>query len=130
MSRIIVLGLTAAILAACQPAAEPAASAQTAAPTAAEQAALDAAWTALEDRYLTMETVPSDPVEALEWREVHCNFLVGELGGDPEIDRQIDARIEEIGCLRQAEDARALKATRMTDTAAVARLDTFISRHE
>ena len=135
MSRIIVIGLTALVLAACQPAAEPAApvapAATTATPAAAtDQAAQDAIWAALEERYLGMETVPSDPIEALEWREVHCNFLGGEIGGDPEQDKAVNARIEEIGCFRQLEDAQALRATRMTDTAAVARLDAFISRHD
>lgn len=130
MSRIIAIGLTAVLLAACQPAAEPAAATEAPVPTAAEQAARDATWAALEERYLGMETVPSDPIEALEWREVHCNFLGGEIGGDPEQDKAVNARIEEIGCFRQLEDARALRDTRMTDTAAVARLDAFISRHD
>ena len=131
MSRIIILGFAAVVLAACQPAAEPATPAETvaAAPTAAEQAALDATWTALEDRYLGMETVPSDPIEALEWREVHCNFLGGEIGGGEEQDRQVNARIEELGCIRQVEEAQALKTPRMTDTAAVTRLDALINRH-
>lgn len=131
MSRIIALGFAAVILAACQPAAESTAPAEAAAPkVAADQAAQDAVWAALEDRYLGMETVPTDPIEALEWREVHCNFLGGEIGGDPEQDKAVNARIEEIGCGRQLEDAQALRATRMTDTAAVARLDAFISRHD
>ena len=129
MTRITV-GLAALLLAACQPAPEPAPPAGTPAPTAAEQAALDATWAALEERYLGMETVPSDPIEALEWREVHCNFLGGEIGGDPEQDRAVNARIEEIGCMRQLEDARALRSTLMTDTASVARLDAFIARHD
>ena len=131
MSRIIAIGLTALVLAACQPAPEPAAPPAPAAPAAAtDQAAQDAIWAALEERYLGMETVPSDPIEALEWREVHCNFLGGEIGGDPEQDKAVNARIEDIGCFRQLEDAQALRATRMTDTAAVARLDAFISRHD
>lgn len=131
MFRITTIGLTALVLAACQPVAEPPAPAQPAAPTAAaDQAAQDAVWAALEERYLGMETVPTDPIEALEWREVHCNFLGGEIGGDPEQDKAVNARIEEIGCFRQLEDARALRDTRMTDTAAVARLDAFISRHD
>jgi hypothetical protein len=131
MTRIVVLGVIAAILTACQPAPEAAAPAAPAAETvAADQAAQDAVWAALEERYLGMETVPTDPIEELEWREVHCNFLGGEIGGDPEQDKAVNARIEEIGCFRQLEDAQALRATRMTDTAAVARLDAFISRHD
>ena len=130
MSRIII-GLTAVVLAACQPVPErapPTASAASA--TAADQAAEDAVWAGLEAQYLGMETVPADPIEALEWREVHCNFLGGEIGGDPEQDKAVNARIEEIGCFRQLEDAQALRSTRMTDTVAVARLDAFISRHD
>lgn len=130
MSRIII-GLTAVVLAACQPAQERAApNASAASATAADQAAQDAVWAGLEARYLGMETVPADPIEALEWREVHCNFLGGEIGGDPEQDKAVNARIEEIGCFRQLEDAQALRSTRMTDTVAVARLDAFISRHD
>lgn len=130
MSRIII-GLTAVVLAACQPVPERAApTASAASATAADQAAEDAVWAGLEARYLGMETVPADPIEALEWREVHCNFLGGEIGGDPEQDKAVNARIEEIGCFRQLEDAEALRSTRMTDTVAVARLDAFISRHD
>ncbi len=131
MFRTTTIGLTALVLAACQPAAEPAAAtAPVVAAAATDQAAQDAVWAALEERYLGMETVPTDPIEALEWREVHCNFLGGEIGGDPEQDKAVNARIEHIGCFRQLEDARALRDTRMTDTAAVARLDAFISRHD
>jgi hypothetical protein len=137
MFRIIAIGLTAVVLSACQPAPEPAAAvappgttATATAAAATDQAAQDAVWAALEERYLGMETVPTDPIEELEWREVHCNFLGGEIGGDPEQDKAVNARIEEIGCFRQLEDAQALRATRMTDTAAVARLDAYISRHD
>lgn len=130
MARSIVIGLTALVLSACQPATEPAATAAAAATPATDQAAQDAVWAVLEDRYLGMEAVPTDPIEELEWREVHCNFLGREIGGDPEQDKAVNARIEEIGCFRQLEDARALRDTRMTDTAAVARLDAFISRHD
>lgn len=131
MARRIVTGLTALVLSACQPATEPAAPAPAAAATpATDQAAQDAVRATLEERYLGMEAVPTDPIEELEWREVHCNFLGGEIGGDPEQDKAVNARIEEIGCFRQLEDARALRDTRMTDTAAVARLDAFISRHD
>lgn len=131
MVRSIVIGLAALVLSACQPATEPAAPAPAAhASAATDEAAQDAVWAALEERYLGMETVPTDPIEELEWREVHCNFLGGEIGGDPEQDKAVNARIEEIGCFRQLEDARALRDTRMTDTAAVARLDAFIARHD
>ena len=106
MVRSIVIGLAALVLSACQPATEPAAPAPAAnASAATDQAAQDAVWAALEERYLGMETVPTDPIEELEWREVHCNFLGGEIGGDPEQDKAVNARIEEIGCFRQVEDA-------------------------
>ena len=96
--------------------------------TAAEWAAIEVTWAALEDKYLEMETVPSDPIDALEWREVHCNFLGGELSGDPEQDRSINDWIDE-NCARQLDDARTLRSVMITDTAAVARLDAFLSRH-
>ncbi|WGM30974.1 hypothetical protein [Brevundimonas sp. NIBR11] len=127
-SRIIAIGFTAVVLAACQPAAESTAPTEAAPAVAADQAAQDAVWAALEEKYLGMETMPADPIDALEWREVHCNFLAGEIGGDPEQDRAVNARIDEL-CSQQLETARALKAARATDTAAVARLDAFLARH-
>ena len=133
MFRIITTGLAALTLAACQPAAEPAAPAN-AEPPAAPQAETpeDAAWRALEDRYLAMNVEPADPIDAVEWREVRCNFLAGEIGGDRSAqDRAIQARMEELRCGDGVlEDARALRASHASDTAAVARLDTLLARHE
>lgn len=128
MFRIIAIGLAALGLVACQPAPAQVAPVEPAPRTAAEWAALEVVWAELEDKYLEMETMPADPIDALEWREVHCNFLGGELGGDPEQDRAINARIEEI-CTDQREHVRALRAARINDPAAVARLDAYISRH-
>lgn len=128
MFRMTAIGLAALLLAACQPAAEGPASPDPVAPTAAEQAALDATWAALEEKYLGMETEPTDPLDSLEWREVHCNFMGGELGGDPEQDRAINAWIDE-HCVRQIEDARALRSVMATDTTAVARIDAYLERH-
>ena len=66
MTRIVAIGVIAIVLAACQQAPEPAVPAAVVAQTAAgDQAAQDAVWAALEERYLGMEAVPSDPIEAL-----------------------------------------------------------------
>lgn len=128
MLRVTIIGFTALLLAACQPTAEAPASPDPIAPPPAEQAALDATWVALEEKYLGMETEPTDPLDRLEWREVHCNFMGGELGGDPEQDRAVNAWIDE-HCVRQIEDARALRSVMATDTAAVSRIDAYLGRH-
>lgn len=133
MSHIFILSLAALTLAACQPAAEPAAPAQPEAPAApAAETPEDAARRALEDRYLEINVEPTNPIDAVEWREVRCNFLAGEFGGDNSAqDRAINARMEELRCGDGVlEDARALKASHASDTAAVARLDALIARHE
>jgi len=129
MFRIITIGLTAAVLAACQPAAEPTAPAEAAAPpAAADQAARDAAFAALEERWLQADK-PTDPIEELDWREVHCNYLAGEMSGDVEIDNQIDARLKELRCFSQDEDALAVKAASAGDPAALARLEVYFARN-
>lgn len=133
MRGIIIVGLTALTLVACQPAAEPAAPVEAEAPAVdADQAARDAVWTALEDRYLAVNVQPTDPIDAVEWREVRCNFLAGEIGGDNSAqDRAIQARMEELRCGDGVlEDARALKASHASDTAAAARLDALLARHD
>ncbi|MFC5343520.1 hypothetical protein ACETK8_09790 [Brevundimonas staleyi] len=133
MSRIITMGLAALTLAACQPAAQPAAPVQTEAPAAPQaETPEDAAWRALEDRYLAMNVQPTNPIDAVEWREVRCNFLAGEIGGDNSAqDRAVQARMEELRCGDGVlEDARALKASHVSDTAAVARLDALLARNE
>lgn len=130
MFRIIIVGLAALMLAACQPPAEPAAPAEEAATpaVATDQAAQDAVWAALEEKYLGMESPPSDPIDALEWSEVHCNFVAGELSGDPEQDRAINAWIDET-CANQLDKARTLRTSHASDPAALARIDAYISRH-
>ena len=80
MSRILAAGLMALALAACKPVAEPAPPAEPAAPSPAVQTAADAAWTAEQDRYLAVNVQPSDPLEAVLWRGVRCDFLSGEFG--------------------------------------------------
>lgn len=134
MSRIAILGLAIA-LAACQPtpeAAAPTDPAVTAAQTGPDEAAREAEWTRLEDRYLAVNVRPADPIDAVEWTEVRCNFLAGEFGGDNSAqDRAINARMEELGCGEPMRaEARSLRASRATDTATVARLDALLARHE
>lgn len=133
MFRIITTGVAALTLAACQPAAEPAAPANAEGPAAPQvETPEDAAWRALEDRYLAMNVQPTNLIDAVEWREVRCNFLAGEIGGDNSAqDRAVQARMEELRCGDAVlEDARALKASHASDTAAVARLDALLARHE
>lgn len=125
MSRLIVCGLTALALTGCQPAAEPAPSAE---PVVA--ATPDDAWTAEQDRYLGVNVQPSDPVEAVMWRGVRCDFLGGEIGGDNSAqDRAVQARMEELRCGDElAAEARELRVTLAGDSSAVARLDALIAR--
>lgn len=133
MFRIITMGLAALTLAACQPAAEPPAPVEAEAPAASQaETPEDAAWRALEDRYLAMNVQPTNPIDAVEWREVRCNFLAGEIGGDNSAqDRAVQARMGELECGDGVlEDARALKASHASDTAAVARLDALLARHD
>lgn len=126
MFRILAVGLAALVLSACAMAAEaPMPDAPERSP--AEWAALEAEWAVLEDKYLGTEE-PSDPLDLLEWREVQCNFLAGELGGDPAQDREINAYLDEI-CTHQIEDARRLRIAMLSDEAALARIDAFLGRH-
>lgn len=133
MIRIIALGLTALVLTACKPVAEPAPPAEPAAPVAPSPAAptaAEAAWTAEQDRYLAVNVQPSDPVEAVMWRGVRCDFLGSEFGGDnSEQDRAINARMDELRCGDELlGEARELRQTLGGDPAAVARLDALLAR--
>jgi len=132
MSRILVLGLTVLVLAACKPVAQPAAPAEPAAPEApvAALSAEEAAWTALQDRYDPMETAPANPLAALEWRAVLCDHFAGEFGGDnSERDREVNARMDELRCGDElTAEVRALRGTRAGDPDAVARLDVLLAR--
>lgn len=135
MSRILILGLTVLVLGACKPVAQPATPAepaQAAAPAVAEPAVSpeEAAWTALQDRYDPMETAPSDPLAALEWRSVMCDHFAGEFGGDnSERDREVNARMDELRCGDElTAEVRALRGTRAGDPDAVARLDVLLAR--
>ncbi len=134
--RLLALSVVTLLLTACQPAARPTAAArgdvQAVGPTAAEQTETDAVWSALEDRYLAINVKPADPVEALEWTEVRCNFLAGEFGGDNSAqDRAVNARMDELGCGDpMLAGARVLRIQRAGDVEAVARLDGLLARHE
>lgn len=132
--RLITIGLSALLLVACKPAASSeaassqAAAAQTA-PAAAAPAGFDyAAFEALEERWLQADK-PADPIDELDWREVHCNFLAGELSGDAALDKAVNDRLEALRCMTQTEDALAVKAAKAGDPAALARLDVYFARN-
>ncbi len=130
MFRIVTIGLSALILMACKPAApvEPAPG-QAAPAAAAAPAAFDyAAFEALEARWLEADK-PTDPIDELDWREVHCNFLAGEISGDAELDKGVNDRLKEIRCFSQDEDALALKAANANDPEALARLEIYFARN-
>ena len=133
MSRIIAIGLAGLVLAACKPVAEPAPPAEpaaAAAPAPAAQPVVDAAWAAEQDRYLAVNVEPSDPVEAVMWRGVRCDFLGSEFGGDNSAqDRAINARMDELRCGDELlAEARELRGTLAGAPAAVARLDALLAR--
>ena len=131
MSRLIVAGLTALVLAACQPAAEPEEPARPAGvDTPAVAAASADPWTAQQDRYLAINVQPSDPVEAVMWRGVRCDFLGSEIGGDNSAhDREVQARMEELRCGDELlAEARELRETMAGDPNAVTRLDALLAR--
>lgn len=133
MYRIIAIGLAGLVLAACKPVAEPAPPAEpaaAAAPAPAAQPAVDAAWAAEQDRYLAVNVEPSDPVEAVMWRGVRCDFLGSEFGGDNSgQDRAINARMDELRCGDELlAEARALRGNLAGAPAAVARLDALLAR--
>jgi len=127
MMRLLAVSI-ASLLAACQPANDVEVSP---APAPAPPQS-DPVQTALTDRYLAINVRPTDPIEALEWAQVRCEFLGGELSGDNRAqDRAIIARMNELGCgdpiMAAARDLRTAKAS---DADAVARLDALLARHE
>ena len=134
--RSFLAGVTVLLLAACQPVAEsvsqpePAVPAATAPAIPADDVSRKAVWSALEDRYLPINVTPSDPIEALEWTEVRCNYLAGEFGGTKSAqDRAINARITELGCgATMLAGARVLRRARAADPVTVARLDALLAR--
>lgn len=125
MVRIAAIGLTGLLLAACRPVAGPAE------PTAPPMAA-DPLWQAETGRYLSVNVQPSDPLEALMWRGVRCDFLGGEIDGDRSArDRAIEARMGELGCGEPLlAQARHLRAGHAADAATIARLDALLAQRE
>lgn len=135
MSRIITFGLTVltVAMASCKPVAEPAPAPEPAAPVAAAApapTAAEAAWMAEQDRYLAVNVQPSDPVGAVIWRGVRCDFLGSEIAGDNSAqDRAVQARMDELRCGDELlAEARELRVTLAGDPDAVRRLDTLIAR--
>lgn len=133
MSRIIALGLLVVVLAACGPVAEPATPEDPATPAATAPvvvSAAEAAWQAEVDRYLAVNVQPSDPVDAMIWRGVRCEFLDSEIGGDNSAqDQAIRSRMDELRCGGElAGEARELRETLAGDPTAVARLDGLLAR--
>jgi hypothetical protein len=133
MTRNLALSLTALCLTACKPVAEPVPPAGTAASVAPAPVALTAAeagWATEQDRLLAVNVEPSDPVEAMMWRGVRCDYLGSEFGGDNSAqDRALNARMDELRCGDALfAEARALRETQAGNPAAVARLDTLLAR--
>ena len=133
MSRIIALGVLVVVLAACGPVAEPATPEEPATPAATAPvvvSAVEAAWQAEVDRYLAVNVQPSDPVDAMIWRGVRCEFLASEIGGDDSAqDRAIKARMAELRCGSELTgEIRELRETLAGDPTAVARLDLLLAR--
>ena len=140
MSRIVVIGLTVLILAACGPAdqtptAEGAAPEPVPAPVApasAPQPSAPTSWAATEERYRQVEVEPSDPLEALEYRGVHCQYYSGEFGGDgSERDQWLNAQMDNLRCGQElVTEARSMRASRSREAVVVSRLDAVIAVHE
>lgn len=131
MSRIVAIGLTALILAACEPAdqstpPEPAAPAGTA---SAPQASAPVSWEATQERYRQVEVAPSDPLEALEWRAVGCAHYSGEFGGDnSERDQWLNAQMDRLQCGDElVNEARALRDARSGEPDVGARLEAILA---
>lgn len=119
MFRIIAVGLTGLILAACDPVEPPAAPAAPAEPAAAPES--DA----------PMETAPSDPLEAIEWRADRCAHYSGEIAGDQsERDRWLQEQMGVLRCDELVAEARAMREARADEPAVAARLDEVIALFE
>lgn len=139
MSRTAVIGLTALILTACgpdqTPTAESAAAEPDLAPVAlarAPQPSAPMSWAATEERYRQVEVEPSDPLEALEYRGVHCQYFSGEFGGDGSgRDQWLNAQMDKLRCGQElVTEARAMRASRSREPDIVSRLDAVIAVYE
>lgn len=141
MSRAIAIGLTAMFLAACNPSdqTEPAAPAPSApavaapvTPAAPDTPSDQTSWEATKDRYRNVLVAPSDPLEALEWRGVGCQYYGEEFAGDrSERDQWLNAQLDRLDCGDPlVAEARAMRDARSGDPAVVARLNAVIAVYE
>lgn len=139
MSRTVVIGLTVLILTACGPDQTPTAESAApepvpapAAPVSAPQTPAQMSWAATEERYRQVEAEPSDPLEALEYRGVHCQYYSGEFGGDgSERDQWLNAQMDKLRCGQElVTEARAMRASRSRERDVVSRLDAVIAVYE
>lgn len=140
MSRAVVIGLTVLLLAACGPADQtPAAESAApepvpapAAPATAPQPSAPMSWAATGERWRQVEVEPSDPLEALEYRGVHCQHYSGEFGGDgSERDQWLNAQMDRLRCGEAlVAEARAMRASRSAEQDVVSRLDAVIAVYE
>ncbi len=119
MYRLTATLLSIASLAACS-------TTRTSEPPNASTAPYDeAAWAAFEDRWIRVETKPTDPIDELSWRAVICNFLLGELSGDEERDSNIRRQTTQMRCFTQEADSRLIDAAYADDPEARARLKIY-----
>ncbi len=134
MFRIVATGLTALTLTACQPAdqATPAEPFPPSSATSAPPAPAVISWEAAQERYRQVDVAPSDPLEALEWRGVHCEHYSGEFGGDgSERDQWLNAQMDRLECGDELmSEARAMRDARAGEPAVVARLNAVIAVYE
>lgn len=134
MSRVVALGLTALILAACDPADQtpPPGPATPPVATGAPQPSPPVSWEATQERYRQVETEPPDPLEALEWRAVQCGHYSSEFGGDgSERDQWLNAQMDRLQCGDGlAAEARAMRDARSGEPVVVARLTTVLAAFE
>jgi len=141
MLRILIPGLTALILTACRPADQTPAAEVAPAPTVEAAAATPSpssrspgpmSWEATRERYRQVEEMPSDPLEALEYRGVLCEYFSGEFGGDlSEHDRFLNVQMDRYRCGDElVAEARAMRASRADEPDTVARLDAIVAIYE
>lgn len=132
MSRIVAMGLSVLVLAACKPAdlatpPEPVTPPAAAAPAPQPPAA--ASWEATQERYRQVDIAPSDPVEALEWRGVLCEHYSGEFGGDgSDRDQWLNTQMDKLKCGDElAAEARAMRDARSGEPIVVTRLNAVLA---